>query len=443
MSYSFNIIHNETTYDVSNYITEISEFPYYARNYDYSLVIDDMDFKLSSNYLDIYPSVFFDNGDNILIYSASVLLFNGLISKTEYMIDSREYSFNADHRLVKFKEYLMSSADMSGSLIPFRTSKEIYFGLGPPNFIKFDNLYSASFSRLGLNLDWTYRGANEIFTNVPYLSSSYSASNYPLYFEESTKNMILGDLYAFIPQLYCLNQDYVLTDFEIYKNRNYTSKRITLYDFISRLNKISGYIFIPKDSSSYYVVNSRYKPTRNVNTETDYSEWFETKFKWGISSKYIIPYRVTKPEVEAFSGFPFMPNRPGETGKWYYWDGSGNDDNKLEYVTSYYNLIDENDPDVDWLNHLMFFNFTETGSTNAVNLVLPGFQHSTDGLLTRPLFATMGNGYYQEWENIINTEKVASVENYIEINRIGGGKIVSKIKTAEYTITPQDFDGAG
>lgn len=446
MSYILNILHNSTTYNVSDYLTDLSEIPYYARNYDYSPISDDIQFKLSNSYLTEFPNTTFDIDDKVLIYSSSVLLFNGNISKQKFDPKTLQFEYQAADVLQRLKtirlghDQFPEASSSADDMVIYNYAKTV-------PMIKIDTLFTAMFNKIGLTLDYTYK-TDEIITGCPYLSGSWAFTSNPLQvtWTEETKNISLSDLYLYVYQLYSVNQD-----FPVYWNGLYDqdteSKRITLFDLLQKINNLTGYVFIPKDATSYYVTNVRTSPSRSPNYELD-ADLYTEKGETGTKVSYYVPFRSVNspvppalPPNQAWGWYDFIPWRTNYGGHWYVTAAAGNSDpthNMKLFESSVGNVVYQDTPTIEWYNHLIFWELPSADLPNPAwqhtcNIFMPSLKNGINGLLNRPSISIVGEAYIVNYENLINTEKVAAVENYISIDRTDGGKVTSTIKLATYT----------
>lgn len=454
MAYSLQIVKDGTTYDVSNYITDISDISYYVRNQDYTVVSDDINFGLSRNYADIYPLIQFEPQDSVYIYSASVMLFNGIITQIYYDVEKLIWNIDASDKIKDLKNYKLAYTDKLGPSSLYTnisaSAEDIYvynYSSFSRQFVKIDDVISAIFAEIGFTLDWTYRG-NETIYNVKYKSGSYHDPYQTNHFswvsvDDANKDFVIQqDLYLFVKQFFCLNQPYVYKPETVNFNGELRDNRPNLFDVLNQLNIITGYTYIPKDSTTYYVSNIRENPIRNINYDTEYKEYTEVKFAKGAKIDYVVPYYTqhsNPPESGRWTFYRFVPFVPGWENGWYEVDYSEDSLPKqsVEYKTGYFNLADNDDSDIPWMNHLIFFNFpSRGGSDHHLNILMPNLWNGTDSLVFRALVPNMGESYTQEYENLVNTEKKTALENIIKINQSGDGISVSKIKIIEHTFEP-------
>ena len=436
--------------DVTDYVTDLSEVQFYARNEDYVPINDDMDFKLSNSYLREFPGTVFENNAPVLIYSESVLLFNGFIVENTHLVDEFEYKYIAEQKIQGLKEYLLSIDDMWTEVSESSDDKTVYGFPSTRQFITVDNLIDAIFSKIGLSVDYTYKTSENVYS-VPYLSGSLvmPVLAHPpdhVVFQESAKSFVPGDLYLFLPQLMCLNQEGIYTKEQIDGDETLRANRVTLYDLLNKLLMITGYTMIPKDSTSYYAANDRTNPTRNVNFETQYELYYTLSETNGVTNEYLVPWR----QYSNYAFYTFMrvvsTVQPPPTGVVYgygiWYESPGLSGDVINHVSSYYNNAEGEDSEVKWYNHLIFWELPDyAGYGSHANIIMPSFFGGTSGLFNRTLMAKMGNATTQEYENLVNTEKVSAVSNYIKIDNTHNGETYSAIKTTSYELPI--FDGAG
>lgn len=443
MGYSLNIIQDSITYDVSDYVTNISAFPYYARNEDYVPINDDMSFNLSKNYLNIFPSVIFNIDSTVLIYSASVLLFNGQITETGFSNESLEYDFIVEQKIQQLKQFIMSIDDMRTEVSESAALFDIYTHPTGTPFITVDNLIDTIFAKIGISLDFSERDDTQTIPNVPILSSSLTVfgGDTIAFFLPNTKPLVPGNLYLYTEQLFSIGQEFALIPEQVNFSEEFRPNRVSLYDLLSKLNIMTGYNFIPKDETTFWVVNNRTHPERSVNFDISFNSFTETPETKGVTLDYIVPYRDTFPfPSQGWGYYNFIPWAPVETPDWYV--GVSGQEDVIDFPSSYYNAVETEEHNIDWINQLIFWELPSIGGGKfAANIVMPTLNVNPNSLLTRIVESKMWESFTQQYDNLVNTERVAITENYITIDRNDDKNTFSSIKTTVFsTSTPE---GAG
>ena len=425
--------------DVSDYIIDLGDTPFIARNDDYTRVDDYVDIKQSFTY-----GFQFDTNDQVLIWSGSTLLFNGVISEKKVDNEKFQYKYRVQDSLVKklkLSSYQMTLTDMETYINTYAVSKTIY-GKVPTNTLDkwigvYDVIY-AIMDKIGVTLDTSllfYHGQQAWgweFAN-PGSTGQIAATGSLLQIGTDT-------LYFWVPMLYCANQEKIWTANYIDIKPVLKAEAPSIYDVLSLLQGMLGIIFVPKSETEYYVIShTTGLPTRSPNYEFS-AENTEDKPKYDgatLSYKAFYYTNTLHPEWQ-FSHLPFMPNTE-PTDLPYLQEEFPVKYGYTHYVGDYnsqYGSLGKSKTELDWYNHLLIFEILPYYTGSHILRIPNATVGSKLTILQNSFNAALGFNYETVYENLLDTGYYSRLnENYQTIDITSGKVPSSKFLIKEFDIS--------
>ena len=426
-----------TYYDVSDWVTNLSEIPYITRNNDYTIVSDYVKLNLSQ----AYPKGnIFKLNDSVLIWSGSQLLYNGIIKGKNTLYDDLKYEYVVNNSLIEsfdLKNIQFTYDEMNDYLTPYKQTKTIYAKVpayGNDRWVQAHDLIYAIFDKIGITLDTTYVYYH--LMNVRGFQYSVTTLN-PPYLTHSDIDLLIGTdtLFFWIPMLYGINQ-VGMHQYGVIQNSETLMENVpTLYEVLVKLCSLLGIVFIPKTSTSYYIV-SRYDdvPTRNNNYEEHYEQnYIAPKYKnFNMTYETLSAGSLTAPPNDPnrlYVWYPFLPNAAG----FPFWLAGSYTSYTKNFSTDWY---DTGGSKIEWFSHFIPFEILPdfTGYSNTLRMIMPRVDVQNN--INVNLFKYYaGNCTEEIYENLIDTGFYSElIENYIDINTLNGRNPFSKIKLRTYTV---------
>lgn len=419
--------------NVSDFITEISDIPFIVRNDDYSIVSDTVKMKMSFTF-DGVPTI----NDDVLIYSASTLLYNGVITEKKQLVQSKEWEYVVQNSLqyaFDVKDYKMVATDFEEYVNPYLESKTI-FGKSPTHtndrWISATNLIKAIFNRIGITLDTTLLQYKLKTLKGYSFSHPGSGSAYPTV--EEVPDLLVGydNLYFWMPMLWGIGQQKIFTKNEIDENYSDNGEEgnlgqyvVSLNKVLNRLSQMFGLVFIPKDASSYYIVHNDTIPTLNTNSDMYEENKIKPKYS-GITMEYKHLYHPFPSPEYRYSYYPFFPGNPNT-----FWLEPNNQG--VAFIGTFSKPYSNPETTINWINFFYPFELFPSFA-NICRLILPRVD-TKNTIIDYLMLSNVGEGVEYESENQINTNYYSSVnENYINIKNNSGRIPYSHIKRKTYTL---------
>ena len=427
-------------YDVSDFITDVADLPYITRNDDYTLVHDYVNIKQSF----AYTTKQFAKGDQVLIWSGSQLLFNGVIADKKSNQGNFEHQYKLEDSLIrKFKlgNYKLRTSDMAEFINPYTVQKTILTKVPTHTADRWINVYDlmyAIFNRIGMTVDTTYLFYHGMQCN------GYNFTYVPNAFVQSYEDVLTigtDTLWLWVPMMYGMNQNYIWSQNYIDTHPDLIDLTPSIYDVLSFLQSILNVVFIPKSATEYYIIsNTSTVPVKDANFDADYEyNTLEPKYA-ALSLKHknfdntdtYYPFEENK----RFSYFPFFPNLSANARCWLEENSIGGQEGWPTYFSEYrsgYGSLGKEKNEITIMNFFMLFELLPYGGMgNLIRIPFP--QVNTKQTILKNIFdANLGVGSEIIYENLINTEYHSKVnENYIQIDSLGGKIPSSKIKITTF-----------
>ena len=245
MSYRLKI----NNVDVSDFVKEIDTIPLININPDYTPTSEGYSFKLSIS-SGIVPS----EGNKIIFTRNNVVIHVGVIYYASFDDTGKYWSVDVKHIFESFKSVPMTFDGFEKYLFAFTES--INVSNYNRTLISHNNLINAIFSASmpGITLDWSthYTPKNIVW----WTHTGIAPSNQRTQFASGSTN----DIYYIPNQVLNFNQiDAFTPRYNQSGSDHYppidASKTITSYDALIALSAITGYTYMPKSTSSFYVIN--------------------------------------------------------------------------------------------------------------------------------------------------------------------------------------------
>lgn len=343
---AYSILINST--DVSSYVVSVNSIPIIARNADYTLIAEGYKFELSS----ASPETG-EVGDNVYVYSGSVLLHNGQISSNIRNYEDSTYENEVDHKFIGLKEYMIDY-DTYDATFQVSASAQTCNGISY-NLIGHVNLIKALLSKIGISLDTTtyYTVKTDYDWSMAWGYVSPPRAWPPTYatnrFHSGVPitNVSENEMFYLPQQLYSINQGgaWPVQAIESVASLDRQDDKINAWELLSELCSITGFVFAPKDTTTYYLINRIDFPSTIDNDKLyEYErEDFSPKATNVACSYVTLRTRVNgwEPDVgdavNSIWWFPYGYTMEGyiryEASGWYYytngqkvtWDYTGTD----------------------------------------------------------------------------------------------------------------------
>lgn len=234
--------------NVSDFVIGLDSVPVLSINKDFSITSEGYSFELSSG----SPVTPYD-GDTIYFYSSSTLMHIGVIN--DFYFDDKSKSFNVDvkHIFETFKNFQITPDNFESTLNKYTES--ISISNYSQSVISHNNLIKAVFDRFGnYTLDWSFYTASAV---TWYSFTGIAPSNQRTEYASGSTN----DIYYIPNQILSVNQDEAFTPRYnesgsiIGSSSMDLTKCLTGFELLSALSCITGYTYISKSTSSFYVIN--------------------------------------------------------------------------------------------------------------------------------------------------------------------------------------------
>jgi len=355
-------IYNDTE-NISDYVIDIGDVPIFARNEDYTLIVEGYTFVLTSS----APTIPIKD-DRITVYRNDVTVHTGFVSKVSYIEESKTYSIEVSHQLEKLKDY-RTDDEFATEMLNWDTVKSI--NSQDHAVIHFNNLITAIFAMIDLTLDWSLYVEKTDYTATGYTgdgtNNDFHQYGVPAFGE--------GDIFFLPNQILCMNQ--AKCWHPSYLNTEEGSRnRVSLFDLLSHLISMVGYVFIAKDDVSFYVVNSKtdysFADDNILSEEQEDNE----RNSLGLTISFTtLKYNTGKLIIGAF--FPYLRPYwfPYAANQAYYYDStqvySGDANDVSEYIYNSNGFDHEDAATVPWYNNFNPFVLDPHDGTHSYYIIEP------------------------------------------------------------------------
>lgn len=345
--------------DVSDYVVKIGSVPVYSRNEDYSLVAEGYDFQISNQY-----SGTIAKDDPVYFYRDDELLHNGYISKISFDEKTLLNKVEVSHRLQELKDY-QTDDDFGLIMDSFKVTRSV--NEFDHETIRHTSLVEAIFDSIGLTIDWT-----RFVEKTDWTATALTGTGVSNLGVVTTPEFGDNDIYYLPHQILCINQMKVWTPYYLNTDEG-TLNRIDLFELLSILASLTGYVFAPKSETEYYCLNDKTELSFEDDELVDYEEEeIENR-----TSSLSVRYTTLKLTAGFYNSFWF----PTASGQAYYYDDTAaynGDPNDCEEYINNLNTNIGDESQIKWFNNFNPFVliYDSDRATHQPYVVEPKFSES-------------------------------------------------------------------